>query len=79
MLPPVGVPNNDWGIPASNMTKKKREILGVALEVRGEGGVTSLVAFSLFLGRGFPGCRLEEGPWGVSEGDTGFRRGTPWP
>uniref|UniRef100_A0A7N5K7T1 Coiled-coil domain-containing protein 167 n=1 Tax=Ailuropoda melanoleuca TaxID=9646 RepID=A0A7N5K7T1_AILME len=34
-MPPVGAPNNDWGIPASNMTKKKRENLGVALEIDG--------------------------------------------
>lgn len=31
-------PVNDRGIPASNMTKKKRENVGVALEVRGDGG-----------------------------------------
>ncbi|XP_008691595.2 coiled-coil domain-containing protein 167 isoform X3 [Ursus maritimus] len=35
VMPPVGAPNNDWGIPASNMTKKKRENLGVALEIDG--------------------------------------------
>lgn len=33
----MGASNDDWGIPASNMTKKKRENLGVALEVRGDG------------------------------------------
>ncbi|XP_003789205.1 coiled-coil domain-containing protein 167 isoform X2 [Otolemur garnettii] len=27
--------SNDWGISASNMTKKKRESLGVALEIDG--------------------------------------------
>ncbi|VFV17983.1 c6orf129 protein [Lynx pardinus] len=35
VVPPVGASNNDWGIPASNMTKKKRENLGVALEIDG--------------------------------------------
>lgn len=35
-MPPMGAPNDDWGIPAINMTKKKRENLGIALEVRGE-------------------------------------------
>ncbi|VTJ91822.1 Hypothetical predicted protein, partial [Marmota monax] len=28
----AGVSSDEWGIPASNMTKKKRENLGVALE-----------------------------------------------
>ncbi|XP_006104455.3 coiled-coil domain-containing protein 167 isoform X2 [Myotis lucifugus] len=31
----MGASNDDWGIPASNMTKKKRENLGVALEIDG--------------------------------------------
>ncbi|XP_063095037.1 coiled-coil domain-containing protein 167 isoform X2 [Cavia porcellus] len=31
----MGVPREDQGIPASNMTKKKRENLGVALEIDG--------------------------------------------
>uniref|UniRef100_A0A671DK15 Coiled-coil domain-containing protein 167 n=2 Tax=Rhinolophus ferrumequinum TaxID=59479 RepID=A0A671DK15_RHIFE len=31
----MGASNNDWGIPAINMTKKKRENLGVALEIDG--------------------------------------------
>ncbi|XP_014925281.2 coiled-coil domain-containing protein 167 isoform X2 [Acinonyx jubatus] len=35
VVPPEGASNNDWGIPASNMTKKKRENLGVALEIDG--------------------------------------------
>ncbi|XP_047587955.1 coiled-coil domain-containing protein 167 [Lutra lutra] len=35
VVPPEGASNNDWGIAASNMTKKKRENLGVALEIDG--------------------------------------------
>ncbi|CAK6447039.1 unnamed protein product [Pipistrellus nathusii] len=31
----MGVSNADWGIPASNMTKKKRENVGVAQEMDG--------------------------------------------
>uniref|UniRef100_A0A2R8M409 Coiled-coil domain-containing protein 167 n=2 Tax=Callithrix jacchus TaxID=9483 RepID=A0A2R8M409_CALJA len=31
----VGASSDDWGIPTSNMTKKKRENLGVALEIDG--------------------------------------------
>ena len=38
----MGASNNDSGNPSSNMTKKKRENLGVALEVRGETGATAL-------------------------------------
>ncbi|KAB1262075.1 Coiled-coil domain-containing protein 167 [Camelus dromedarius] len=34
-MPLVGASNNDCGIPASNMTKKKRENLGVAVEIDG--------------------------------------------
>lgn len=33
----MGASNNDWGIRASNMAKKKRENLGVAVEVSGVG------------------------------------------
>ncbi|XP_052504167.1 coiled-coil domain-containing protein 167 [Budorcas taxicolor] len=35
VAPPVGASNNDSGNPSSNMTKKKRENLGVALEIDG--------------------------------------------
>lgn len=79
VVPPVGASNNDWGIPASNMTKKKRENLGVALEVRGElrGGPSP----SLSSPRSWvvcpPGCRLEEGLRGESEGYAGLGEGRP--
>lgn len=59
----MGASNNDWGIPAINMTKKKRENLGVALEVRGEVGWAILLLLSpgrVVVCRA--GCRLEEGP-----------------
>lgn len=56
---PMGVSNADWGIPASNMTKKKRENVGVAQEVRGQWGwATSLGA--LAAGRGCARPRVEE-------------------
>ena len=41
MALPVGASNNDSGNPSSNMTKKKRENLGVALEVRGGTGAAA--------------------------------------
>lgn len=59
-MPPMGASNNDWGISAINMTKKKRENLGVALEVRGEVGVGYIVvAFSRL--RGSVSGRLQVG------------------
>ncbi|KAG8512012.1 Coiled-coil domain-containing protein 167 [Galemys pyrenaicus] len=46
VVPSGGTSSNDWGIPASNMTKKKRENRGVALEMPTAKAVPSVV-FSL--------------------------------
>ena len=47
----MGASNNDWGIRANNMAKKKRENLGVALEVR-EVGVGHVISGSARLQAG---------------------------
>lgn len=67
----MGVPREDQGIPASNMTKKKRENLGVALEVRG--GVELGVFVSCLQDNG--ATRLEEGSDGGGQDDAGVAEG----